>query len=68
MTNVLVELHIKEKFLLHNVKERLILQYKLLYTFLLQCFFDEPFQFDFPANDVLLCDNEVFVDYQLSMF
>ena len=35
------------KFLLHDVKEYLKLYYKLFYTFALQRFVDEIFQFEF---------------------
>ena len=48
----------EKKFLLHYVKKLSKLQYKFFYTFALQRFFDEIFQFDFfvlSANYVTLC-------------
>ena len=54
----LIKVPMTRKFLLHDVKEYLKLQYKFVYTFALQRFVDEIFRFEFfvlSANYVTIC-------------
>ena len=54
----ILKVPMKQKFLLHYVKELLKLQYKFFSTFVIHCFVDEIFQFEcflLPANYITLC-------------